>query len=506
MAISYVHAGAQEIAELRVKCDNAENGCLWEGTIGTIEGHVKSCRFVLLPCPNNCTSLGKMWKEQLDRHLKVCPNRSHACEYCGEKGTYTSITKEHDKVCMKKKVACAQCSLTVERGKIQEHRKVSCQCTVVPCKYNSIGCSVRLMRKDMQRHEVGDDISHLHVALEKLSLLTDQVVTLQPGESFAFKLSGFSVLKKTNQKFYSDPFYTCQRYKMRVLVDCNGREKALGTHVSVFVEILQGRYDSELQWPFSGAVSIVLLNQLVACSSHTKGVIAIQPTFFRAQVGSTVGIWQFVPHSELSPDSASNVRYLINDTLYFRVKVATTLDKPWLAVGNVDSIAMEMTQDFKTIKNQEKFNIKLQNYSATSSFIDGFHIDPGYKGAIVVNSNNTHLSISVIVSKRPYGHSLDMFSGTVQVELLNQLEDRNHRSKYLELFRRNTETGGTTMKCAKFIPVAALLFNEDRNTHYLSNDCLFFRVSLDTKIKDERPWLESKAEFMKYYTITPKKS
>ncbi len=59
------------------------------------------------------------------------------------------------------------------------------------------------------------------------------------------------------------------------------------------------------------------------------------------QVGSSRGCTQFLPHSSLCYDPATNPQYLLDDTLYFRVSVKVDNHKPWLVCTdkiNIDSI------------------------------------------------------------------------------------------------------------------------------------------------------------------------
>ena len=51
---SLVPPGKREIKALLVKCANVGRGCEWEGTVGTLEQHVATCEFALVPCPKGC--------------------------------------------------------------------------------------------------------------------------------------------------------------------------------------------------------------------------------------------------------------------------------------------------------------------------------------------------------------------------------------------------------------------------------------------------------------------
>ena len=75
--------------------------------------------------------------------------------------------------------------------------------------------------------------------------LKEKLVTLRHGESIGFKVSGFSSLKKGNERFYSDPFYSIEGYKIRLAIDANGCGEGEGTHLSVSVELLDGKRENE---------------------------------------------------------------------------------------------------------------------------------------------------------------------------------------------------------------------------------------------------------------------
>ena len=47
---------------------------------------------------------------------------------------------------------------------------------------------------------------------------------------------------------------------MLLKVCVNGFRNAKGTHVSVYVSLLKGEYDSNLDWPFKGVVIVELTN------------------------------------------------------------------------------------------------------------------------------------------------------------------------------------------------------------------------------------------------------
>ena len=342
--INNIISGRREINALQVRCANSERGCQWTGTVGTLDHHIASCQFALVPCPNKCEEdkgAGQLLliRKHLDQHLKTkCSKRAYECPHCGEKGTFARITEDHDQICEKKIVACPNkgsgCSLSMERGKTKEHVSSDCEYTEVACVYESLGCGVRMLKKDREKHEKEGMRKHLDLSLvrslsDTVNLREEQHRTLSEGEAVVFQLPGYANKKEKNEKFYSTPFYSHPGgYKMGIRIDANGDGPDKGTHVSVYTKILEGHYDNQLHWPFLGTVTCELLNQLGDDNHHKRNITFNASRDMRA--GSSRGYSKFMLHSFLGHNPATNTQYLLDDTLYFRVSVKVDNHKPWL--------------------------------------------------------------------------------------------------------------------------------------------------------------------------------
>ena len=487
-----------------------ERGCRWTGTIGTLDNHTATCQFALVPCPNKCEDdkgAGELhlMRKELHDHLKTnCPKRAYECQHCGEKGTYASITEDHDKLCDKKIVPCPNkgkgCPLSMERGKTKQHVRSVCDYTQVACAYESLGCGVRMLRKDIKKHQENDNNMHLHLSLQTVCVLKEQHKTLSEGEALVFKLSGYASKKENNEEFKSLPFYvTPGGYKMCIRVYANGYGVGAGTHVSVYTELLEGSYDDQLHWPFLGTVRYEVLNQL-ADEKHYSRVILFDDGD-DMQFGRSIGYGKFLPHYSLSHDPASNTQYLLDDTLYFRVSIKVANHKPWLVC--TDKINMDSTRtmkDNKTLKDGEPMVFKMTGYNARKATDDRFHSDSfytgpgGYKMCILVVPNGgttgsgTHVSVCAALLEGAYDASLSWpFVGTVTFTLLNQLADDNHHILSMECENDDFLRVGSREGYPLFISHAALPYNSVKNTQYLKNDTLYFRTSV--KVTRHMPWL-----------------
>ncbi len=80
--------------------------------------------------------------------------------------------------------------------------------------------------------------------------------------SCRFVMRDVSGHRRRNEVWYSDPFYSGpQGYKMRLQVYANGVDEVRGEYCSVFIQLLEGEFDSRLTWPCCGRADVILLDQ-----------------------------------------------------------------------------------------------------------------------------------------------------------------------------------------------------------------------------------------------------
>ena len=346
--------GVQEVKSLKVKCSNRENGCEWVNELRSIEQHQNECEYLSLPCPYKCEEedgqVFKVLRKDLDKHIQdCCPKRPFTCPKCQEKGEYLKMTTVHVDICPKDKVRCPNllCKSRVQRGNLATHRS-KCQNERVPCKYAEIGCEEKPLRTDLKQHETNDQL-HLHIAMETVLSQNKKIKLLQENQlqdniciksdSPTFKLTGFDTQKRDNISFYSPQFYSSTKgYNFSVSIMANGENDVEGTHVSVYAYLMKGDNDDSLTWPFTGSVTLELLNQLEDKNHHTYtlGPFPADDDEVSGRVvkgeRATYG-WgkpQFIPHTQLDHNPDNNCQYLKDDTLIFRISVQVPDYKPWL--------------------------------------------------------------------------------------------------------------------------------------------------------------------------------
>ena len=335
-------------------CDNTSNSCEWIGELRSLDEHLASCGFTLLRCPNECYKGGRgrgnkckevqLLRKDMEKHtMEECPRRQYECPHCKEPGEYKERITTHLRECPMKKVPCPkrQCKINIVRRNLSKHRQ-ECLFEEVPCKYAIIGCKEEVIRKDVGEHE-GDSQQHLQLAIDTVRqqqiTIRDQetIIALSREMPMKYKFTNYDHHKTVNDTIYSPAFYTSPGgYKMCIGVYANGNVEGKGTHVSVFAYLMKGENDDHLPWPFTGKVTIKLLNQLENTNHHSRCITffpidSIQQVENEERSSTGWGHRCYISHSYLGYNAAKNCQYLKDDCLYFRISVDTkSSSKPWL--------------------------------------------------------------------------------------------------------------------------------------------------------------------------------
>ncbi len=145
---------------------------------------------------------------------------------------------------------------------------------------------------------------------------------------FYFTLHNYTHHKKHGLKWRSPPFYSHPwGYKVSVEVVAGGSSVGEGSHVSVHVHVLRGEYDSQLQWPFRGCVTLQLLNERGEWGHFEKTVVFADdtPLVNSGRVGKEGersegwGDPLFIAHSCLNYNPVTDAEYMKFDRLRFLV-------------------------------------------------------------------------------------------------------------------------------------------------------------------------------------------
>ena len=119
-----------------------------------------------------------------------------------------------------------------------------------------------------------NDCVHFRISYEdtKSLLLSDQIAPAM------LKMDNFAEFNRTNEPWYSMPFFTFERgYEMTLNPYVGGYGDGEGNNVSVFLCLMKGPYDAELEqsghWPMNGTFTIELLNQFSDSGHYIRTVM-----------------------------------------------------------------------------------------------------------------------------------------------------------------------------------------------------------------------------------------
>ena len=551
----------RSLNDFHVYCSNKEEGCEWAGELGELDRHLNlqppsekrfvGCLFSEVDC-SFCSH--PFQRRYVQTHQSEdCPSRPYSCQHCNEySATFDDVTAKHWPLCAFFPLSCPNsCELVLQRREIENHVKKECPLTSIDCDFHMVGCKAQLPRKDMPRHTSCDLAPHLSLLQMHVVTHPEDTASLMPlligsmqrividnealrrqnaalktsvGQVEAssrdhqetleeltytgtlpveFTMSDFEEHKANNDEWFSPPFYThTHGYKLCIKVDANGLHVncGKGTHVSIYLRLMRGEYDDDLQWPFQGSVSLQLLNQLEDRKHHSGILDAYKCTpelikrvvdKERAQLGP--GLPEFIAHTELV---VKNCQYLKNNQLRIRVCQATNLSRK-LCIDkeyqNVLSLAATVEErvclvpiEF-TIRNFKQHKDK--NLWHSHAF---YTQKEGYRFCVEIYPNGygshkgSHMSLYTSIMRGPFDAKLKWpFEGSITIQVLNQVEDKNHLEKIIDY---TEQTDGSCNSRAidaeisagwgygKLLPHDSLGNNAAKNTQYLVHDTLRIRI------------------------------
>ena len=375
-------------------------------------------------------------------------------------------------------------SLAVHGKAVQELRDSS----------EAIKGSVSRLKKNVFESESKQKMLNYELISEINDTKRQHYQALQSTHNIAeFTMTDFEKHKLLDDDWYSPAVYTrsgsCS-YKMCLVVHANGKETGKGTHISVFAHLMRGVFDGDMGWPFQGAVTVQLLNQLEDRHHHTHCIQFSETADPRVigrvswvQVaGSGWGTHTFIRHSQLDLDRRV---YLRENELRFRVFSGNTascverfLPQRVLYVTPFDF----MLRDFDFLKRQQGVWTSPVFYSHLRGYRMCLCVYPNGRGI----GRGTHTSLSIAILQGPFDAALNWpFRGSITVQVVNQISDNNHHEKIISNEDRVSDNAAgrvadarnpRRLGCEGFLQHCVLEYDETRQTHYLKNDSLRIRI------------------------------
>ena len=430
--------GDRNIKEMKIECDNADNGCEWIGELRALGEHLSACDYTFLSCPNECDGGDKILRKNMEKHkTEECPRRRYVCPHCEESGEYEERTTTHLEECPLVKIPCSNdgCSCLVARCELMSHCNEFCEFEMVSCKYAKIGCIVEVPRKDLKNHEE-DRQQHLEFAID---VVPELHATLR-------SLNSVEVPKLERE--------------LSRISDSTAEQKA-------FLELQETVHKQ--------GNMLAQLHSIITAQSKEIDELKVK---LEAQTCD-----------ETSPSD-------IPESYYTRATVVRT---------NPVS-----TQTYTHYVNAFKFTKYAERkFNNAHVFSPPFYSSPGgYKLCIKVYANGigegkgTHLSVYAYLMRGYNDNHLPWpFTGTVEVELLNQLKDGYHHT--MSIGFRKSDRGKrvkdgdraiTGYGQPKYITQSSLNYQAFYNCQHLKDDCLYFRMSVKC-ISTPKPWLSTASVF-----------
>ena len=336
---------ADECRKRPFSCDYCRQ---YESTFEDVaNNHYPVCKCYPLSCPNNCTPYA-IERQQLEHHLsKDCPLQVVNCDFrytgcevklprsempahLAENYTHMSLLATFNQKLFQKNDEMAKVLLEkneeIKRLTEDLQREVGASQTAIDAlrqDNETLRRRTQVLEDQVQRDNA------LQASVEKLYHHV-RIVPVQ------LAMTDFEKHKRKNDRWYSEPFYTHpDGYKMCLGVYANGSGDGKGTHVTVYVHLIQGEFDNHLKWPFRGDITIQLLNQLEDEEHHSKTIhFTDRGRVTTGERGLGRGYTTFIAHTNLISEDDSNddsddddakhptkymYMYLKSDSLYFKV-------------------------------------------------------------------------------------------------------------------------------------------------------------------------------------------
>lgn len=141
--------------------------------------------------------------------------------------------------------------------------------------------------------------------------------------------SGFPIdyrIALSGGDIFLPPFFTHPHgYRLCLQVFPNGYRRGKGTHVSLFMYVMQGPFDSLLKWPFRGELTVQVVNQVgdhdhwEATSDRKLGGMHAVRVIGRERAEGGWGFHHFIPHTILEHGSAKEVQFVKENHFIVRV-------------------------------------------------------------------------------------------------------------------------------------------------------------------------------------------
>ncbi|XP_065647117.1 TNF receptor-associated factor 6 isoform X5 [Hydra vulgaris] len=325
-----------------------------------LQDHYERCEGFPVNCPNVCEVVviprGKLkvhMEEECSRAILKCSFKDAGCQFQGTRDEVTNHMKTENHQFMLLQTLCdlklrvANQEKVIESFKDKENTfnkesssaagfSLKSEASIVgrfdelEKKINQVKATSEVCRSELKhtRSELESRIESINIELKAQNEVINEVSARTWKGNFIWRISNFDQLFRQALSgevpaIHSLPFYTgVPGYKMCLRINLNGIDSGAGTHVSMFVHMMQGEFDSLIEWPFPGSVIFTILDQDTRDPQHVCETLTARPTlqaFLRPKINRNhkgYGYIELIRHTTLRTRG-----YISNDTLLVRVDI-----------------------------------------------------------------------------------------------------------------------------------------------------------------------------------------
>ena len=414
-----------KVEELKVRCPHKRNGCKWEGELGN-----------------------------LDQHSNCCPKRPWQCQNCDFRGTYDIGTTDHLPNCTKYPEPCPnQCDIgTVPRCDMEKHL-TECPLQLVECEFAQAGCQEKIPQQELSRHmEEGAQRHLLSMSLLNLSLTRELHQKMAEKDQQIAELQG--QLQEQSRKLE-------EQFEAIKNIQEQGKQtnKQLQKQLEAGLTGLQGQIDGEVT-----DLQQKIQRQITGVQEQLERKITEQHKETEKQISGMQA--QLQDEKEMLQAASQIQENLLQQSKQIQSSLVMGLRLPF-----------EFTLT--------KFSVHKTKGARGTWKSDPFYSHPGgYKFKLGIDTNGsreaqgTHITADLYPQKGEHDDKLSWpIKVTAHLQLLNQRGDHGHVVASV-----NTRVGKGDAyhreMARKFIAHSELGYTATKDTQYLKDDCLHFRLYL----------------------------
>ena len=464
----------RKILAQEVRCTMKDRTCPWTGQLQHLDAHLNvttgDCQYVDVECPKKCVQ--KVQKRNVDTHLaNECPNRDYRCPHCNFANKYHVVSKHFD-VCPYYPLACPnRCGATFERDDLPDHMKM-CRLEEVQCVFNSAGCQAKFIRENEDEHM--DQNTQKHLALMPAA-------TLRISQDFEQKLEEQQEVFGQKLEEQQEVFEKKQEQKDK---EHEQGMQQLGGQLKEFQEQVKQK-DEQIK-----------LQQEV----FEKKMKQQKEEHEKKQKENDERMQQLGEQLQQKDEQIKQVKQKLDEQSRKSHDKMKEKDTEMKALEKTTNQVIEQAiSQLRKEVGTPPYDITLSNYqkekakdntkgSGVQVHSTMMYTHPGgYKFKLILwpsgwcGGKGTHVSVGVYTYKGDHDAVLKYpVKFTITLQLLNQHRNQDHHTRDIpftittrEMIVHGAPKGGDWT----FIPHADLEWNRDKQTQYLKDDCLRFKIT-----------------------------